>query len=194
MAEVRAVADRREGLARLSGQVDTLRTRVESVDAEVSRLTEAIDEARLRGDAAQAEFDTVQESIGDLDAGEVGLDTNHERAIEALEMIDARVEELREEEKTSGQRIASLRARIEALSMGLQRKDGGGWLLEHRGDDGITSLVGLIHVEPGYEAAIAAAMGPAADAVVGAFAGLCSLRCHSTGRSGRWTCITDRER
>lgn len=50
--------------------------------------------------------------------------------------------------------------------MGLQRKDGGGWLLEHRGDDGITSLVGLIHVEPGYEAAIAAAMGPAADAVV----------------------------
>ena len=166
MAEVRAVADRREGLARLSGQVDTLRTRVESVDAEVSRLTDAIDEARLRGDAAQAEFDTVQESIGDLDAGEVGLDTNHERAIEALEMIDARVEELREEEKTSGQRIASLRARIEALSMGLQRKDGGGWLLEHRGDDGITSLVGLIHVEPGYEAAIAAAMGPAADAVV----------------------------
>ncbi|MFE5878852.1 chromosome segregation protein SMC [Rhodococcus sp. NPDC056506] len=166
MAEVRAVADRREGLARLSGQVDTLRTRVESVDAEVSRLTEAIDEARLRGDAAQAEFDTVQESIGDLDAGEVGLDTNHERAIEALEMIDARVEELREEEKTSGQRIASLRARVEALSMGLQRKDGGGWLLEHRRDDGITSLAGLIHVEPGYEAAIAAAMGPAADAVV----------------------------
>ncbi|MDI9899906.1 chromosome segregation protein SMC [Rhodococcus sp. IEGM 1409] len=166
MAEVRAVADRREGLARLSGQVDTLRTRVESVDAEVSRLTEAIDEARLRGDAAQAEFDTVQESIGDLDAGEVGLDTNHEHAIEALEMIDARVEELREEEKTSGQRIASLRARIEALSMGLQRKDGGGWLLEHRRDDGITSLAGLIHVEPGYEAAIAAAMGPAADAVV----------------------------
>lgn len=166
MAEVRAVADRREGLARLSGQVDTLRTRVESVDAEVSRLTEAIDGARLRGDAAQAEFDTVQESIGDLDAGEVGLDTNHERAIEALEMIDARVEELREEEKTSGQRIASLRARVEALSMGLQRKDGGGWLLEHRRDDGITSLAGLIHVEPGYEAAIAAAMGPAADAVV----------------------------
>ncbi|MGW6661021.1 chromosome segregation protein SMC [Rhodococcus sp. NPDC055024] len=166
MAEVRAVADRREGLARLSGQVDTLRTRVESVDAEVSRLTEAIDEARLRGDAAQAEFDTVQESIGDLDAGEVGLDTNHERAIEALEMIDARVDELREEEKTSGQRIASLRARVEALSMGLQRKDGGGWLLEHRRDDGITSLAGLIHVEPGYEAAIAAAMGPAADAVV----------------------------
>lgn len=109
-------------------------------------------------------------------------------------MIDARVEELREEEKTSGQRIASLRARIEALSMGLQRKDGGGWLLEHRGDDGITSLVGLIHVEPGYEAAIAAAMGPHGGRRRGAVAGLCSFRCHSTGRSGRWTCITDRER
>lgn len=69
MAAVRAIADRREGLARLSGQVDTLRTRADSVDAEVSRLTVAIEEARARGDAAQAEFEVVQDEIGDLDAG-----------------------------------------------------------------------------------------------------------------------------
>ena len=165
MAEVRAVADRREGLARLSGQVDTLRTRVESADAEVSRLTESIEESRRRGSDAEAEFETVQESIGDLDAGEVGLDTNHERAVEALTLVNARVAELRAEEKSSGQRIASLSARIEALSIGLVRKDGAGWLLERH--DGVTgALADMIRVTPGYESAIAAAMGSAADAVV----------------------------
>ncbi|OYD69396.1 chromosome segregation protein SMC [Rhodococcus sp. OK302] len=165
MAEVRAVADRREGLARLSGQVDTLRTRVESVDADRARLTEAIGESTLRAATAEEEFEAAAASIGDLDAGEVGLDTNHERALEALGLINRRVDELRAEEKSSGQRIASLRARIEALSMGLQRKDGAGWLLEHF--EGVTvSLAGEMRVEPGYETAIAAALGPAADAVV----------------------------
>ena len=39
LAAVRAEADRREGLARLAGQVDTMRTRVESIDETVARLT-----------------------------------------------------------------------------------------------------------------------------------------------------------
>ncbi|MCQ4119301.1 chromosome segregation protein SMC [Rhodococcus tibetensis] len=167
MAAVRAIADRREGLARLSGQVDTLRSRADSVDAEVSRLTVAIEEARARGDAAQSEFEVVQDEIGDLDAGEVGLDSHHERAVEALRLITERVTELQSAERAAGQEVASLRARIDALSMGLERKDGAGWLVENRSDDGIAGpLGGLITVEQGYEGAVAAALGPAADAVV----------------------------
>ncbi|MDF3307892.1 chromosome segregation protein SMC [Rhodococcus sp. T2V] len=167
MAAVRAIADRREGLARLSGQVDTLRTRADSVDAEVSRLTVAIDEARQRGDAAQSEFEVVQDEIGDLDAGELGLDSHHERAVEALRLVTERVTELQSEERAAGQEVASLRARIDALSMGLERKDGAGWLVENRGGHGIRGPIGgLITVEKGYEGAVAAAMGPAADAVV----------------------------
>ncbi|EHI46728.1 chromosome partitioning protein, partial [Rhodococcus opacus PD630] len=167
MAAVRAIADRREGLARLSGQVDTLRTRADSVDAEVSRLTVAIEEARQRGDAAQSEFEVVQDEIGDLDAGELGLDSHHERAVEALRLITERVTELQAEERAAGQEVASLRARIDALAMGLERKDGAGWLVENRGEHGIRGPIGgLITVEKGYEGAVAAAMGPAADAVV----------------------------
>ncbi|MDI9953566.1 chromosome segregation protein SMC [Rhodococcus sp. IEGM 1305] len=167
MAAVRAIADRREGLARLSGQVDTLRTRADSVDAEVSRLTVAIEEARQRGDAAQSEFEVVQDEIGDLDAGELGLDSHHERAVEALRLITERVTELQAEERAAGQEVASLRARIDALSMGLERKDGAGWLVENRAQHGIRGPIGgLITVEKGYEGAVAAAMGPAADAVV----------------------------
>lgn len=166
LAAVRAVADRREGLARLSGQVDTLRTRADSIDAEVARLTTAIDEARARGDAAQAEFESVQQNIDDLDAGELGLDSHHERSTAALDAATARVTELQNAERAAGQEVASLRARIDALAIGLQQKDGAAWLLEHRAQDGLAGpLAGRLRITPGYETAIAAALGPAAEAI-----------------------------
>ncbi|MBP1158054.1 chromosome segregation protein SMC [Rhodococcus sp. PvR099] len=166
MAAVRAIADRREGLARLSGQVDTLRSRADSVDAEVARLTLAIEDARARGDAAQAEFEGVQAQIGDLDEGELGLDTQNERAVAALEAATARVTELQDAERAAGQEVASLRARIEALSIGLQQKDGAAWLIEHRSGEGLIGpLAGMLRIRHGYEVAIAAALGPAADAI-----------------------------
>ncbi|MBJ8343338.1 chromosome segregation protein SMC [Antrihabitans sp. YC2-6] len=166
LAAVRAIADRREGLARLSGQVDTLRMRAQSVDAEVARLTIGIEEARKRGDAAQAEFDQVQEQMGDLDAGELGLDTQHEHAVEALALADTRVSELHDRERAAGKQVASLGARIEALSMGFGRKDGAAWLVENHRDAGLLGpLAKMIRVEPGFEVAVAAAMGPAADAI-----------------------------
>ncbi|MFE2120762.1 MULTISPECIES: chromosome segregation protein SMC [Rhodococcus] len=166
LAAVRAVADRREGLARLAGQVDTVRTRAESIDAEVARLTVAIEEARLRGVAAQAEFETAQARIDDLDAGEIDADAQHERALEALRLADARLKELQDAERAAGKEVASLGARIEALAMGLERKDGAAWLLEHRPDLGLSGpLAERVRVEAGYEVAVAAAMGPAADAL-----------------------------
>ncbi|WP_237171861.1 chromosome segregation protein SMC, partial [Prescottella equi] len=188
-AAVRAIADRREGLARLAGQVDTLRTRAESVDAEVARLDVAIGETRERGDAAQREFDAVEATVDDLDAGELGLDGHHERAVEALDLITARVAELQAAERDAGQEVASLRARIDALSMGLERKDGGAWLLEHHTDRGLTGPVAeLIRVDPGYEAAVAAVMGPAADAIAAesaaaAAAAVQALRAADGGRA-----------
>lgn len=162
---VRAIADRREVLARLSGQVDTLRARVASVDAESTRLAGAIEDARKRGDAAQVEFDGVQNQLGDLDAGELGLDAQHEHAREALDLADERVTELREQERAAGKEVASLGARIEALGLGLGRRDGGAWLLEHRRDDVRGQVADHLEVRAGFEVAVAAALGPIADGV-----------------------------
>ncbi|NLU81549.1 chromosome segregation protein SMC [Rhodococcus sp. HNM0569] len=168
MAAVRAVADRREGVARLSGQVDTLRARIDSIDTEVARLEAAVEDARTRGEHAQREFEEVQGSIGELDAGELGLDSHHERAAAALEHAVVRVAELERDEKAAGQEVASLRARIEALALTLDRRDAVGWLLEHRAGAGITgTFADRIRVDEGYEAAVTAALGPAAEAVVG---------------------------
>ncbi|MGX1773092.1 chromosome segregation protein SMC [Nocardia brasiliensis] len=165
LAAVRAIADRREGVARLAGKVDTLRTRAQSVDAEISRLTTAIADARQRGDAAQAEFDTVQAELTELDAGEAGLDAQHEHAVQALALADQRVTELREQDREASKRVASLSARIEALGMNLARRDGAAWLVEHRSQGLLGPLSGLLRVHGGFEAAVATALGPLADAV-----------------------------
>ncbi len=166
LAAVRAEADRREGLARLAGQVDTMRTRVESIDETVARLTGGIDEAAAKAQQMQAEFETVQSRVGELDAGEVGLDEHHDRTVAALRLADERVAELQAAERNAERQVASLRARIEALSVGLDRKDGAAWLQRNHGGAGLFgSIANLLKVRPGYETAIAAVMGAAADAV-----------------------------
>ncbi|WP_197506743.1 chromosome segregation protein SMC, partial [Mycobacterium sp. E136] len=166
MAAARAEADRREGLARLAGQVDTMRTRVESIDETVARLTGTIDEAGIRAQQTQAEFETVQSRVGELDAGEVGLDEHHDRTVAALRLADERVAELQAAERGAERQVASLRARIEALSVGLDRKDGAAWLQKNRGGAGLLgSIANLLKVRNGYEVAVAAVLGAAADAV-----------------------------
>jgi len=166
LAAARAEADRREGLARLAGQVDTMRTRVESIDETVARLSVSIEEAAAKAEQAKAEFETVQGRVGELDAGEVGLDEHHERTVAALRLADERVAELQAAERSAERQVASLRARIEALSVGLERKDGAAWLQENQSGTGILGTIAdLLKVRPGYEVAIAAVLGAAADAV-----------------------------
>ena len=166
LAAVRAEADRREGLARLAGQVDTMRTRVESIDETVARLTVNIEEAGTRAQQARAEFETVQGRVGELDAGEIGLDEHHDRTVTALRLADERVAELQSAERGAERHVASLRARIDALSVGLDRKDGAAWLQRNLSGAGLFgSLANLVRVRPGYEAAVAAVLGAAADAV-----------------------------
>ncbi len=166
MAAARAEADRREGLARLAGQVDTMRTRVESIDETVARLTGGIEDAAAKAQQTQAEFETVQGRVGELDAGEVGLDDHHDRTVTALRLADERVAELQAAERGAERQVASLRARIEALSVGLDRKDGAAWLQKNHGGPGLFgSIANLVKVRPGYEVAIAAVLGSAADAL-----------------------------
>ncbi len=166
LAAVRAEADRREGLARLAGQVETMRARVESIDDSVARLSERVEQAATRAQQTRAEFETVQGRIGELDQGEVGLDEHHERTVAALRLADERVAELQSAERGAEREVASLRARIDALSVGLERKDGAAWLAQNRSGTGIFGPIAkLVKVRSGYETAVAAVLGSAADAL-----------------------------
>ena len=85
---LRAAADRREGLARLHGQVNALRTRAAAADDEIGRLRVAREEAVARADRAQRDFTALETKVAGLDAGEEGLDAEHESAVALLDDID----------------------------------------------------------------------------------------------------------
>jgi chromosome segregation protein len=190
-ALIRAAADRREGLARLTGQVNSLRSRSEAAAAEISRLTAAQQEAAARADQASRAFTALETRIAGLDAGELNLDADHEAALEVLNRIEQQQDELRRQEQAATQERAALTGRVEALQVGLNRKDGSSALLaaSDRLDGLLGSVAALVGVQSPYETAIAAAFGAAADAVavtgidaaVGAFN---HLKAEDLGRAG----------
>jgi len=164
---LRAASDRREGLARLAGEVNTLRSRAEAAKAEIGRLTAARAEADGRATQASRAFTALESTIAGMDAGEVRLDEEHESASTALEAVEARLDQLRAQEQVAAQQRVGLNARVEALRIGLQRKDASSALLAATDQVGglLGSVATLISVRSGYETAVAAAFGAAADAV-----------------------------
>ncbi|GAB3034585.1 chromosome partition protein Smc [Nocardioides flavus (ex Wang et al. 2016)] len=164
----RAAADRREGLARLTGQVNALTSRSEAADAEIQRLTDAREEAVARAERAQRDFTALETKVAGLDAGEEGLDSEHEDAVAALDEVDEQLARVREDAQQADRDRAGLVARRDALELGLNRKDGAGALLAATDTVGglLGSVAALLDVDHGYETAVAAALGSAADAVV----------------------------
>ena len=191
VAAVRAVADRREGLARLGGQVEAVRTRLGAKAEEIDRLAAAAAEARERAAVAEAEFEALQAEVGVLDEGELGLDERHEAAVAAYDAAKARVRALGEAEREAERDRATWSARKEALALGLTRKDGAGALLAAgtRLPGLLGSVAALLTVRPGHEAALAAALGGIADAVAvcapaDAAEALRLLKADDAGRAG----------
>ncbi len=187
----RAAADRREGMARLHGQVNGLRSRAAAADEEVGRLTQARTEIVSRAERAQHDFTSLESRVAGLDAGEEGLDAEHEAASAALSDIEDRLAKNREELTAAERERSSLSARKEALELGLNRKDGAGALLA--ATDSVNGMLGsvaaLLSVQQGFEAAVAAALGSAADAVAvrdvdSAIGAIAHLKDDDLGRAG----------
>ena len=161
----RGVADRREGLAKLTGQVGARRSRLEGTESELERLREQLGAARARHEEARAGFAELEQTVVGAQEGEVGLDAEHEAALTALENAEAKVTELTEAERAAESDRATWAARRDALDLSLARKDGTGTLLGAHGPAGVLGpLADLVDIETGYENAIAAALGPLADA------------------------------
>ncbi|HSA51822.1 MAG TPA: AAA family ATPase [Yinghuangia sp.] len=172
-AAARAIADRREGLARLAGQVNAARSRVAGADAEIGRLTESLTAARTRAEEAQREYDALQAEVGGSDdtedvAADAGsVEARLTAAKERLAQAEELLAEARDAEKEAERERAAVTARKEALELGLNRKDGAGALLA--AGDRLSGVLGtvaaLLRVEHGAETAVAAALGAASDAV-----------------------------
>ncbi|MBW4716658.1 chromosome segregation protein SMC [Saccharothrix obliqua] len=189
LAAVRAIADRREGLARLSGQVEALRSKTSATGEEIERMSAVLAEAVQRAEAAAEELAEAREATGAEDEDDAGVEERHRQAAEADAAARGRVEELVKAERAAERDIASWQARVDALSLGLTRKDGAGALLASRLPGLLGSVAALLTVEPGQEVALAAALGPVADAVAvssgaDALAALELLKEQDAGRAG----------
>jgi chromosome segregation protein len=168
LAAVRALADRRAGLATLAGRAEALRSGAAATAEEIERLSEALAEAQERTDAAESELAQTRDETGDQISDD-SLSVLEDRCIQAVEAHEAagrRVAELVAAEREREQQLAHWRARVEALSVGLTPRDGSSALLDADAPAGVLGpLAGLITVEPWARTALAAALGDLADAV-----------------------------
>ncbi len=165
-AELRAAADRREGLARLAGQVAAARSRVESAQAELGRLRESLSAGSGRRAKAQAEFTALENQVAGVEEGEESLDADYEEASAALDGVTEDIAGLKLEVNEGIRRRDALAARLDALRLGLERKDGARHAVQAGVAGVLGTLAGELTVQAGFETAIAAALGDASEAVL----------------------------
>ncbi|HSP51386.1 MAG TPA: AAA family ATPase, partial [Cryobacterium sp.] len=158
-------------LSQLTGQAETAAGRLASVRGEVLRQQNALDAARGRVATAEADLAGLTADAAALDAAAVGAGESHPAeaaaaARAAVAEAEAEVERLRDELHLGERERDALAARAGALSLALDQKDGSAALLA-AAPAGIRGLLAEhVRVRPGYAAAIAAALGSLADAVL----------------------------
>lgn len=171
----RVIADHREKVARLTGDASTAASRLEAAIAEADRAWGAYRAAQERAEAAE-------EAVPASSAGSVGVGASgakgasseeeasggaaraHAEASARRDAARARVDELLGIEREARADRARWEARRDALEQLLAPEDGTAELL---GRPGVLGQVApLLHVTPGFEDAVAAALAPFADAVV----------------------------
>lgn len=173
-------------LAGLAARVDVARSTLAAARGELLRQQNALEQAEERRDAARVELEGLEalsaptEGAGDLAAA-------YESAEAKVAAIGAEIESLRDEVHAAERERDSLAARNSALSLAVDQKDGSSALVGAK----LTGIRGLVaehvKVEPGFEAAIAAALGSLADAVLAensgaAFAALAESAAKDFGR------------
>ncbi|MDD9379155.1 AAA family ATPase [Streptomyces sp. ZAF1911] len=163
----RAIADRREALARLRGGLGAARSRAGAAQAEIDRLVVARDAARARAEEAREEYEALAEEVGEESPGAASGSGQgeYEEARAELAAAEAGLGETRDALAAAERSRAAVSARRDALAMGLRRKDGTAELLAARLEGLLGPAAQRLSVTPGYEVAVAAALGAAADAV-----------------------------
>jgi chromosome segregation protein len=168
-AERRRRAEQRERVLRWEGEVSARRGSIAAAEADAGRVAASLDALDTRVRAAEAEVARVEAEIRDLDTHEVELTGALEEAEEAVATRRARLEHLDATARDLEARRSSHAARAQALRAALAEADGGTAALLAAAPDGLLGTVAThVRVEPGADAAVAAALGPLGEGVVAA--------------------------
>ncbi|GAA2829987.1 chromosome segregation protein SMC [Nonomuraea rubra] len=186
----RAAADRREGLAKLRGQVDSVRSRARAAGEEIGRLQQAVADAGERERQAREDLEAQRLEEPAADPGlaeelaaaqamveEAGAVADEARAVleeaksgldaprAALQAARSGVGTARAADQEAQRSVAALAARRDALELGLAKGDGGTAVLDADLAGVLGPLAASMQVTPGAESAVVAVLGPAAEAI-----------------------------
>ena len=185
----KAAAARAGQLARLREQVGATASRAAAAQDELDRLAAAAEQATERAALAQQAYDQSHDLAGGGGDDRSELVAAHEQAARALTEYAERTVAARTAERESARELAGLKARAETLAEAARRgADASAALLADpvRFTGVLGPFAERLHVAEGFEVAIAAALGAAADAVAvdgldAAAEILAALRRHDAG-------------
>ncbi|MBC9936920.1 MULTISPECIES: chromosome segregation protein SMC [unclassified Leucobacter] len=157
-------------LSKLRGQATAAAQKHDVLAAEVRRREQAVAQAETRAAeaaAALSQFEDALEAESDADAlPEAGLDASYQEAQDRQAAAEVARDELRDRLHTLERERSGLDARISALASALDQRDATGQLLADatRGIRG--RVADHVRVDDGYEAAVGAALGTLAEALL----------------------------
>ncbi|WP_218219761.1 chromosome segregation protein SMC [Nesterenkonia sp. Act20] len=164
--QLRAVADRRAGLATLRGRVETAQGRIEAAQGRRQRAQDQLDAARTAQQRASAEFAELEQRIAGVETGEEDLDAAYEAAHQRLAALRARYDaQLSEQQRLKGA-ISEYRARLSGLSAARTPRDGAAALTRDRPEIIDAPLAQRLSITRGWETAVAACLGSLDSALV----------------------------
>nr|WP_218624300.1 MULTISPECIES: chromosome segregation protein SMC [unclassified Nesterenkonia] len=157
--QLRAVADRRAGLATLRGRVDTAQGRIDAAQARGRRAQEQGDAARAAQERARGEFSELEQRLAGVETGEADLDADYEAAHQRLETLRTAYDEQLAAQQRLRTQINEHRARLSGLSAARTPRDGAAALLRDRTEDIEAPLAQRLRITRGWATAIAACLG-----------------------------------
>lgn len=165
-AQVRAIADRREGVVRLLAREESLAEQVVAVEEQIARQGETLADTLERTRLAQAQAQEVAEKLTELQGGRAPLEEAQAQAGVESQAAEARLEQLQEEQRQRERTVYSLSSRIETLTESAPKVDAAELL-----DGAWAPLAESVRADAGLERALAAALGAHASALSGVLSG-----------------------
>lgn len=164
-AQVRAIADRREGVVRLLAQHEAAATQRDNAAAEVERLQENAAEQQETLDGLMEDITEAEEALRETEASGGDLEETRTQADREAAGAEERAEQLRAEQLQLERDIATAEATIAAWQDRLTPTDGAAVVVRTADKEGIATrrLAEQLHIHDGWGAAAAAVLGDAAS-------------------------------
>ena len=164
-AQVRAIADRREGVVRLLAQHEAAATQRDNAAAEVERLQENAAEQQETLDGLMEDITEAEEALRETEASGGDLEETRAQADREAAGAEERAEQLRAEQLQLERDIATAEATIAAGQDRLTPTDGAAVVVRAAVKEGIATrrLAEQLHIHDGWGAAAAAVLGDAAS-------------------------------